>query len=243
MKKVLLSVVAGSAIFATSSFGAMLLGFGVEADYYRPQAGGNFTYDGDMKTTTDFSNKAKDTYQIGAYFEHPVPFVPNVRLDYTPMKFGATSAISDAKGVAGFAAGTATNDITLNTLDVTPYYEVLDNVVSLDVGLTVRSVSATVDTKQNGVSHSDSAAFALPMLYVAAEAKLPFTGLKANADIKYLGFGDNKYMDSKAKLTYEVIKGLGVEAGYRYQQLKLNKFDIDADVTFKGPFVGMNYNF
>ena len=78
---------------------------------------------------------------------------------------------------------------------------------------------------------------------IAAEAKLPFTGLKANADLKYLGFGNSNYMDAKAKLTYDVMKGLGVEAGYRYQKLKLDKFDVDADVTFKGPFVGLNYNF
>lgn len=243
MKKVLISAALCSAFCVSNASAAMILGFGAEADYYHPEVSGHFNYDGDMKTTTDFGSQKKGTYQIGAYFEHPVPFVPNVRIDYTPMKFDGTSSIVSAKGVTGFAAGTAKNDIKLNALDVTPYYEILDNVVSLDLGLTIRSISASIDTTQSGLKHSDSATFALPMAYIAAEAKLPFTGLKANADLKYLGFGNSNYMDAKAKLTYDVIKGLGVEAGYRYQKLKLDKFDVDADVTFKGPFVGLNYNF
>jgi outer membrane protein len=244
MKRFLLSGVAGSLICASSAFSATILGFGVEADYYKPVSSGHFGYNGGMQTTTEFSNKSNDSYQIGVYLEHPVPLLPNIRLDYTPMKFSSTARIDNAKSKAGFVTGaTATSDVQLNALDVTPYYEILDNVVSLDIGITARNISSTIDTKSGGASSSDSVSATLPMLYVAAEVKLPFTGLKANADIRYLGLKENKYMDAKAKLTYNVFNGLGIEGGYRYQQLKLKEFDIDADVIFKGPFVGVNYHF
>ncbi len=238
-----LSLAVASALFlgASSAQAAMLLGFGAEADYFNPQVGGSMTYNGDLKTTTDFGGKNEGTYQFGAFFEHPVPIIPNLRVDYTPLKINAASTINANHG--SFSTGVATNKIQLNTLDVTPYYEILDNIVSLDLGVTARIIDASIDTTQGANTNSENKSVVLPMGYIAAEVKLPLTGLRINADLKYLAAAGDKYMDSKAKISYDILGGLGVEAGYRYQALKLNHFNFDSDVTIKGPFVGMHYIF
>ena len=147
---------------------AMILGFGAEVDYYNPTASGDFNY---KNTATSFSNNRESAYQIGFYFEHPVPVLPNLRVDYTPDTSFAGSG----------------NKVTFNQLDITPYYEILDNVVDVDLGVSFKILDGKVD---GAVDQSFSQV--IPMGYLGAAAMIPGIPLSIAASVKYIGFdGDS----------------------------------------------------
>ena len=66
--------------------------------------------------------------------------------------------------------------------DITLYYELLDRVVSLDLGLNTRYVDSRMQTSGE-ISGSESADVSgwAPMLYAAVGGELPFTGLSLGA--------------------------------------------------------------
>jgi hypothetical protein len=38
--------------------------------------------------------------------------------------------------------------------------------------------------------------------------------------------------------------GLGIDAGYRYESIEIdNRFDMNTDVSFRGPFLGAHFEF
>jgi len=219
MKK---SALLALSLMAANASAAMILGFGVEADYLAPKATGNFDYNGQNAV---FNGATESGYQLGAYFEHPVPLVPNIRLDYT----------SD---VTFSGAG---NSVGLKQIDITPYYEILDNIVDIDIGVTVKTISGK--TKGTGVAE-ETFNTVIPMGYVGAAIMAPGTGLSVAGSVKYIGFNGDSFTDARIKAALDIVAGLQVQAGYRYEVLKVSDhFDIKADATFKGPFVGLGYTF
>lgn len=87
--------------------------------------------------------------------EHPVPMLPNVRLDFTEISDSGTSpspllsqryiqTVELNQGPTDIPWDISQNvstQINISAVDVTAYYEILDNWVNLDVGLTIRKMS------------------------------------------------------------------------------------------------------
>ena len=207
-------------LMATTGSAAMILGFGVEADYLAPSATGHLKYNA---VDTAFNGETESGYQLGAYLEHPLPFVPNLRLDYT----------SDV------TFNGASSQVSLSQIDITPYYEILDNVVDIDIGITAKTLSG----KTKGVSEQ-SFNVVIPMGYLGAAVMVPGTGFSVAGSVKYINFSGDSFTDARIKAVLDIAAGLQAQAGYRYESLKLdNLSDITADATFKGPFVGVGFTF
>jgi len=212
---------------ASTLSAATILGLGVEADYYNAEASGHFSYtDNGATTNTRFSNTSEDTYQVGVYFEHPVPVLPNIRLDLTP----------EAK-FSGLDGATATT-ISLDQMDITPYYEIVDTVIDFDLGVTFKVIQGDI----KGTVNQDFNVV-IPMGYAAVGVDIPGTGIRVAGDIKYVSYSGDSFYDSRIKASMDLAAGLAVEAGYRRESLELDRFDIRSDMTIEGPFVGMNYRF
>lgn len=221
MKKALLAMSLG--ISAASA--ATVLGFGVEADYYNPTVSGDFSY---KTSDTRFSGEKETAYQLGFYLEHPVPMLPNIRIDYTP-----ETTFSGADSIIG------TNKVSFTQLDGTLYYEILDNVVDLDLGVTFKALDGKVAGTIN-----ESFSEVIPMGYVGAAVMFPGVPLSISGSAKYLGYSGDSFTDARIKAVWKVMAGLEAQAGYRYEALKINdRFDMNADMTIKGPFVGIGYSF
>ncbi len=204
---------------------ATILGFGAEADYYTPSASGDFDY---KNTHTGFGNKDESAYQLGLFIEHPVPMIPNVRIDLTPK-----TSFRGTDGIGG------SNKVSLTQTDITPYYEVLDNVVEIDLGVSFKVLDATVDGTVN-----ESLNEVIPMGYLGIALTPPLSPLGIEGSVKYVGYSGDSLTDARIKLVWKIGAGLGAQAGYRYESLKISDhFDLNSDVTFKGPFVGFNYRF
>jgi len=210
---------------SVSASAATVLGFGAEADYYTLSASGDFDY---KNTHTRFGNNDESGYQIGLVGEHPVPLIPNVRIDFTPKtSFSGSDGIGDS------------SKVSVTQTDITPYYEILDNVVEIDLGVSFKVLDATVDGTIN-----ESLNEVIPMGYLGVALTPPYSPIGMEGSVKYVGYNGDSLTDARIKLVWKIGAGLGAQAGYRYESLKVSDhFDLNSDVTFKGPFVGFNYRF
>jgi len=168
--------------------------------------------------TGESNHISADNEVVGSYylaFEHPVPFLPNAKLRYT--QFDQSN--SNAKA-----------------LDAIGYFEVLDNVVSLDVGLGAKRLIAT-----------SSDATTMPAVYASAGGKLPFTGLSAKAEV-FVGKGmDADFSDINAEIKYNFIENLaidlGLKAGYRIMMVNIDDSGTSSDYKLQGPYLGLEAHF
>lgn len=220
MKKVLTALVCSIVLVSTAS-----------ADFLRAEVGAGAwlqTAKGDMPTSVSDEEQKTQPY-VWAFVKHPVPVVPNLRLEYVGVEStdGATS-------------------LKLTQYDVIPYYNILDNTgwITLDLGLDVKIIEA----KQNLISSDSTDTLTLPLGYVRARFQLPLTGLGAEADIKYITYQNNTLYDARAKLDYtlEFIPLIqpAIEIGYRVQKYKTDKlFDKNMDLDFSGIYAGLMVRF
>ena len=178
--------------------------------------------------------------------EHPVPFLPNIMLQQTDLEVEETANPTKTFTFEGQTYN-VTDEITttsdLSHTDATLYYEILDNWVSLDVGLTIRQFSEGIELSSPTTSSELDIDATVPMLYVGAKFELPLTGLYINADINGISVGDASLMDYKAAIGYESTIGLGIEAGLRNFEIDYDDDDEQANLTIDGAYVGVFYHF
>lgn len=180
-----------------------------------------------------------------ATFEHPVPLIPNVKIMKTTMDqsgSGAASFVFDGNTYTG----NVTNDFKIETLDLYAYYEILDNIVSLDIGLDIRKIKVDYTISSDAIGStptSDSVDETVPMLYAMVGAS-PWPDLIISGEISYITYDGSTVSDFIAKVSYTTNFLVGVEAGYRKQIYKLdNVSDTNSDLTFDGIFAGAYLKF
>src|SRR5690625_5233450 len=105
--------------------------------------------------------------------KHPIPVLPNVKVTYTPLKFDGSGAVASGFEFDGvdFGGESVDAETKLNQYDITLFYELLDNVVHLDLGLNVKVLDGYVDVaSQTDPAKSEKLDFSgpVPMLYANA---------------------------------------------------------------------------
>ena len=225
MKKQLLSLCLPVAIALTSFSANAAMILGIDAGYYiwTPSVSGSLD-----NGATDVSAAGYDDGSNGvAYlaFEHPVPLVPNVKLQVTEMA----------------ADGSTGNAIDLAHTDSVFYYEILDNVVSVDIGLVARAFDGSYNISGAPTVMDDT----VYMLYTAAEVIIPFAGLSVGMEInKDMGFDDNVINDVKMRIRYQLVGGLAVELGQRTVTMSLKEnAPLTKDLEFDGTYIAATYTF
>jgi len=199
--------------------------------------------------------KSENGTQITVFFEHPVPFIPNVKLKSTDLDIKGSGVLNANINFAGkpFAVSEAVDsNINLSHTDATLYWGLPIPLpyINVDFGLTARmfdgdaSVTQVSDTTRTESVDLD---MTLPMAYGAVKVGSPF-GIYATADVNWIGFGDNKMTDLSAAVGYELpipIVDVGVEVGYRGINLQTDRKDVDvaADLDTKGMFYGVSVAF
>ncbi|WP_320837182.1 TIGR04219 family outer membrane beta-barrel protein [Zhongshania sp.] len=206
------------------------------------------SWDGDVKAgsqSIDMNDDLGYDDETGKSFyvalEHPVPVLPNIRLQHTALDISETNTLNrsftfDGKGYLVGEEVDSTTDLTHT--DGTFYYEILDNWVNLDVGLTVRMFDGEVSIRGASGEGSIEIDAPLPMAYVNARFELPLTGFYASALGNVIAYGDNKVTDMTLALGYE-LGILGLELGYRNFDVQLEDDNEEANVTVDGYFLGV----
>ena len=240
---------AGYALAMLPSIAAAdILSFAIGGGVWNETPTGNIIKpSGAVTPTVDVENqlfwKEESQGYIYATLEHPVPILPNVRLMYTKLDHagsGATSFTFDNENFSGNVA----NEFSVEQTDILAYYEILDNVVSLDLGLNIRLLDLTYQINDDaGTSTSGTVSAPVPMLYGLIGGS-PWPGLLLSAEGNYMSISGSTISDFSAKIAYTTDFFVGIEAGYRVQTIELDDVDdTNANLDFKGPFIGAYLKF
>ena len=237
----------GSAASADTIFG--LHG---SAHLWQPELGGTIGQNTNaFDFSSSFSGGEGDSTSLLAAVEHPIPLLPNLQLRNTPVTWAGSS-----DSASGTLLGTITvtgevdAEFDLTSLDGTLYYEVLDNWVSLDLGLTARRIDGFVEVSEQGGGLTDRVNIdqVLPMGYAHARFDLPFTGLSVGARGNLLAFGDNTLTDIEAYVQLEFnlipLLDVGIQGGFRRLGLEIEDIDdFESDAVLDGAYIALTGHF
>jgi len=229
------------------------------ADFARVEMGGGLwqqTPSGDIGYSSNslgFADASSGTAQSEAYawllVKHPIPVIPNIRLEYVSALNNGEYTIK--AGTIGVPTGTKT-ELKLTQYDIVPYYNILDNTawITLDLGVDVKLVqlgytAAGVDIiNKTGVS---IAAVTVPLGYVRARVQAPLMNWGVEADVKYITYDSNTVSDMRFKVDYTFdfvpIVQPAIELGYRIQKFDLSKSGFAINTEYKGVYAGLMLRF
>jgi len=228
---------------------ADVLGGELEVGYYNHTPSGTSQYQGsstDVQNDLKWSNESDVFAKI--YLEHPLPFLPNIKLGYTDFSHTGSGNVNQSFTFANQTFN-ANSDIQTNfnlkMYDVGLYYEILDNWVNLDLGLNVKFIKGSLSVASNLIAEERSDFSApLPMLYAKVRIDVPTTDLSFLAEGNYVEYQGNRFYDAEIGARYEFALGLGVEAGYKTMALKLDNVDnISMDTQFSGAYGKLVWDF
>lgn len=252
MKKTVLTlglIVSGASFTAQAD---TLLGVYAGAQGWNMQTSGGFSSDG---TNADFNFEDQTNSNIYVAFEHPVPLIPNVKIQRTVMDTSGETTLNSQYtfGDEIYANNTdVITDVQLTTTDFILYYELFDNdLVSFDVGINVKQIDGELlVTEKDNASTSSREAFSgpVPMVYSRLAVGIPFTGFGAFVEGSFLNIDDHTLSDYQAALTYSLMENLALDVtfqlGYRAVQLELDDLDdIYSNLEFKGVYAGLEVHF
>lgn len=219
MKKLLLGALV--ALLPLTGFTATILGFQAGAGIWSQTPSG--TINSTIAPPVTLTETEKDESYIYFSLEHPVPLLPN-------FKYATIATTAAASGI--------NTVFDLDQTDATLYYEILDNAVSLDIGVTARKIEGIFTTGVLSETFSET----VPLIYAAAEISLP-AGFALVGEINTISSGDDDITDIIAKLTYTTDFNLGIEVGTRKQTYDVSIDTIQADIEFSGLFAGVYFKF
>jgi outer membrane protein len=225
--------------------------FGFRAGAYRwnPDFDGDVKSGGekvDVKDDLGFSDESVNVFFVA--IEHPIPFLPNLLLQRTQLDASATNTLNRTFTFDDniyVASDTVKTNLDLSHTDATLYYEILDNWVNLDVGLTIRHFDTGVKIRSVNTGENSKVDInaTIPMVYAAARFDLPLTGLYIGVDGNGIGYSGNTLFDYRAMIGYESPIGLGAELGMRNFDLKYEDGHDKADVSARGAYAEVFYHF
>ncbi len=244
MRKLMIAV-GGSLVLAAPLANADILGVGANVSYWDSDFSGEVVNKGSaVDIENDLNMDSDSNANFTAYFEHPVPVLPNVRVNYTSISQSGSGKIGP-EGFDDIINADVNSDLDLDQLDATFYYEVLDNWVNLDLGLTARKFDGELvvrDTAVGGRVSTTTVDAVVPMGYLAARFDLPFTGVSVGADGNFVSYSGDSLHDVNVYGQFEIAM-LQLRAGYREMAIDYEDDDDKLDVELSGPFASVGFTF
>ena len=260
MKKILSSLALGAIVFSTAANADFArVEAGVGAWSYKPS--GLITYTDDDGTLTNTSlEKEQSSAYAWLLIKHPIPILPNLRLEYTTIH-------DEGEGTGSyngytFPAGTKTTwDLT--QYDVIPYYNILDNTfwTTVDIGIDIKVVESDYTAKNAQVAistvppsititdYNEKDTAVVPLAYLRGRVEIPATDIGFEADAKYISYDGDTIYDVRAKVDYTLsfvpVVQPAIEIGYRAQKYDFTSEDKKTKVNmdFSGLYMGIMARF
>ncbi|WP_334015997.1 TIGR04219 family outer membrane beta-barrel protein [Alteromonas sp. S167] len=251
MKKGLLAAALGCALISTASQADTIAGVYVGAQTWQTDTSGGFA---DSNNTTDFNFDDENNTSVYIAVEHPVPFLPNVKVNHTTLENSGSTVLTTNFTFDGelYTANTRINgDVEIDSTDFILYYELFDNdLVSFDLGINGKYIDGSLFVIDPASDTQGQVEFSgvVPMAYSKVQLGLPFTGLSAYFEGSYLSFDDHELSDYQAAVQYSFIESLAVnmtlQVGYRNVTVDIEDLDdVYADMEFDGVFAGLELHF
>jgi outer membrane protein len=192
-------------------------------------------------------------------FIHPIPLIPNIKVQYTKYDTDGYSnyIAGNVKVFGDFRIPTALTNAhttqTIDSYDVTLFYEFKPVIADIEAGFgidywsghtKIYGTEKTTGLKVTAVDNDWSVI--LPYLYAHVETMHIF-GFSAIADVKWAKAGDNHHYDYQGAIKY-TIDVLGpvnpfVKLGYRYKDVYGVDGDNETKLTYKGAFLEVGAKF
>lgn len=246
MKKILTGLAFAAMVTATASADLARIEMGTGAWLQTPYGGGTtsdtsgvLSLDGEYESSKEASSKM----YFWMIIKHPVPIVPNLRLEYVSIADeGETTGDVNGLPVVG-----ALTKIDMNQYDIVAYYNLLDNTgwATLDVGLDLKVIQSSADIDSESYDSTDSTV--IPLIYLRTRAEIPATNIALEADVKYITNGDATMYDIRAKIDYTIefipMVQPALELGYRIQKYDVDDSDTKMDLEYSGIYAGLMLRF
>lgn len=249
MQKLALTIASATAIFLSSAPAqADFIGVYASADYWNTGGSSDISKAGTPQQT--FDHQDKGLASIAVSVEHPAPLIPNARVRHVQLKRD-DSAQSSGFDFANSRFFDSRLETDLASTDLLAYYEILDNIVSVDIGLGAKLLNGDLSVTSNSIainSQTVKIKETLPVAYASVGGNLPFTGFSVKAEAIVGQNQDAKTSDLQAEIKYNFVDNiavdLGLKAGYRILNIELdNVKNTDGTFDFKGPYLGVEVHF
>ncbi len=256
-KLALTALLTASTLYADITGGEISLGMynhapSGSASYSLPLIGAGTS--ADLEDTLYWSD-AQDI-MIKAYLEHPLPFIPNAKIAFSNLSHEGQGEVTDFSwgGIDIPLQGDIDTSLELKMYDLTLYYELLDNWVEADAGVTLRyfdgniavntlatlsSLSTTVTSETTNFN-----AF-IPMLYGKTRFNIPTTDISLQLEANAISYEESTFYDYELSARYTLAMGLGLEGGYKIIHLDSEDLTdgLKADMDFSGFHASVVWDF
>jgi len=234
------------ALLAAGSAQAELLGGGVGGGIWNSGPTGSVTSSGStFNLEKDAGLSSKNNNYLWAYFNHPIPLVPNFRAEFTSTSTSGTGS-SNIDFLGNSYTGKTQTNLDLDQTDFLLYWGLPLPFVSFNYGFGAKDFKGELSvTSSNNTTPSKSNLNAtLPVGYLGADFSLPMLPLTLSANTKTLG---SRFNDTTFKARYDIIGfglKLGAEAGYRTINLDSSDLsNLNVDLSYGGVFAGVTLVF
>jgi outer membrane protein len=180
--------------------------------------------------------------------EHGVPIIPNIKIQQTNIESRQSAVISQTftlDEITFVVDSEVASEFDLTHTDAVLYYEVLDNWLNLDLGLTLRKFDGFATARSGTARETVNLDETIPMIYGRAQFNLPLSGFAVGGALNAINYSDNKITDYNAYLSYTFNSALdiGAELGYRSLELRADEDNVKVDATIAGPYASILLHF
>jgi outer membrane protein len=250
MKKIATTLLFIGACFSTANADMMKVEAGL--GLWDQKSSGKLSYtDNGANGRYSSSEPSNSSMYFWALLKHPVPIVPNMRLEYTSVE---DSGVGSGKFKEFDISNTTTTMVyDMKQYDIIPYYNILDNTawITLDLGLDIKVIEASVEASPRAPlfgGYTQNETIAIPLLYVRARVEIPSTNIGLESDVKYVSYSSNSVYDIRVKVDYTFdispVVQPAIELGYRVQNIDVEDgSDFNIDVKFEGLYAGFMLRF
>ncbi len=186
-------------------------------------------------------------------FKHPLPLVPNLRLEYTDPTFDGEVTRLEWRGNTYISVN---NTLSLTQYDVALYYNLLDETLwtTLDLGLNIKIIDGNYGLSESAgfvPAVDESFSLAIPLAYIRTRLDVPGLDIGIEGIARGMAYSGNTVIDAQIKIDYTMnfipVLKPGLEVGYRYQKMKLDAgsigLDANIDTEFSGVYGGVVFRF
>lgn len=170
-------------------------------------------------------------------------------LSYLPLKFSGRSTLAAGANFNGVTipAGAVTSELKADIFDFgyTYYLINMDDLPSrLQLGIETSIKYIRVDTMLSGGGTSQTASANIPVPTIGARGRVAladFIGISGR--VGYINYSGNRFLDVDAQVEFSPLPTLGIYAGYRYLDVKVDSSGVAIDMQFSGPYAGAFFRF
>ncbi len=170
-----------------------------------------------------------------------------ISFNYLPLEFSGTGSLTVAGSFNGqpFSVNdTVNSEMSIDLYDIgyTYYFLNLDDLptrfqLGLELAVKIADADVFFNDLTQGFVETESATVPIPTIGARTRIALAdFIGLTGR--IGYLEFDDNHFLDAEAQLEFSPLPTVGIYAGYRIFDLKIDEDDLFVETDFSGPFAG-----